>query len=134
MAVDYGLDLSCVADLDENGAEVDGITLLAQALLRRLITPRGALIDDPTYGYDLSAVIDEASTPRQQAMIASAIDGELRKDERVLRAVTTLVLSRDLASSYKATATVVITPSAGPTFKLVLGVSSVTVDLLTVTR
>lgn len=64
---DYGTDLSCVVDLDAGLAEVTGNTLLAQALARRLITPRGGLLDDPNYGYDLTQFLNADIGPTDLA-------------------------------------------------------------------
>ena len=88
--VDYGTDLDCLDDIAENGGEVDGVMCLAQACVRRLITPRGGLIDDPNYGFDVRSIIDQASTKRGQAIIATGVDGEIEKDERVLSSSTAI--------------------------------------------
>ena len=52
----YGSDISGAADLDPDMAEVDGFSTLAlaQALVRRLDTPRGTLLDDGNYGMGLT--------------------------------------------------------------------------------
>jgi len=130
----YGHDWSCTNDVDIAGVEVDGITCLAQALYRRLITPRGGLIDDPNYGFDIQQFLNDdffqngTVTQGSLAMIASQVDSEMRKDERVLRSQTTMALG----AGGVITLAIAITPLAGPNFKLVIAASAVTVQLLQV--
>lgn len=90
----YGKDLSCVADLDPSMVEVGGNTVLAQACARRLLTPRGTLIDDPDYGYDLEQWIGADIGPADVAGIQVAIQQELLKDERVNACVAVVTYSQ----------------------------------------
>ena len=129
--VDYGSDLACLDDLDENMSEISGLTCLTQALYRRITTSRTGLIDDPDYGFDVTSLVDCAMTRRQMAIIASQIDGEFMKDERVLRSSTIGAYQSDQGATGRYVATSTVTTADGP-FKLVLSVSSVTVDLISV--
>lgn len=124
----FGHDLSCAYDLDPNGLEVDGITTLAQALVRRLITVRGDLVGTPDYGLGASSFIDQEMTARQIAILGSSIDQELTKDERVLSSTTTGTFANQVF-----TASTVVLTAIGP-FRLTLAVSDVTVELLAVNR
>lgn len=124
---DYGTDLSCVVDLDAGLAEVTGNTLLAQALARRLITPRGGLLDDPNYGYDLTQFLNADIGPTDLASITAAVNAELLKDERVLSASVTVTFAGTVLS-----VTAQINAANGP-FSFVLAVSNVTTQLLQVT-
>ncbi len=120
--VDYGHDLSCITDLDPAMLEIDGRLVLAQALARRLITPRGGLIDDPNYGYDLRLFLNDDQTAAAVAMIGSGIDAEFLKDERVLASTTTVTFTtRGVLTTVSS-----ITDNIGP-FSLVLGVGGLTV-------
>lgn len=119
---DLGLDLSCVTDLEEDMAEVSGRTCLAQAIARRLTTPRGGLIDDPGYGYDLRDLLNADVGPRELAAAASAAENECLKDERVLSATVSIVYAQQ-------TVDVALEDADGP-FKLVLAVDTVTVAIL----
>lgn len=125
---DYGTDLSCTDDLDPNGLEVSGITTLAQALYRRIITARGGLLGTPDYGLGAPAFIDNAMTTRQVSVLASSIDAELVKDQRVFSSVTTGTFANS-----KFTGTTLVTTALGP-FRLTLSVSAVSVELLAVTK
>lgn len=122
---DYGTTLSCVTDLDAMGRTVSGLTALAEALVRRITTPRGRLLTDPNYGYDIQGELNDDVTPAQAAQIGSNIDQEFLKDQRVFSSVTTTTLQEDGTLD---TSTVVQTGS-GP-FTLVLSVSQVTVSIL----
>lgn len=84
MAADYGIDVSCVSDLDETFRVVEGKRLLAEACVRRLTTPRGMLLDDADYGTDLRELLNDAFTARTMALTVSQIRSELEKDERVV--------------------------------------------------
>ena len=44
-------------DLDPYFRVVTGRTAVAQALLRRLVTPRGGLLGEPLYGLDVRAAV-----------------------------------------------------------------------------
>ncbi len=124
----YGVDLWWNGDIDPYGREVGGTLVLAQACARRLSTPRGQLLGDPNYGYDLSQWLNadiQLGQP-QIAQIQSNINAELLKDERVLDVQGTTVF---VASQEQLVVTVGIVGAAGP-FTLVLAVSSVTVQIL----
>lgn len=123
----YGSDLDCLSDLTGAMAETSGLHMLTQALCRRLITPRGTLIDDPNYGFDVRQFLGADLGPADIARIQAGIDAELLKDERILSSQSSVTLA---AVAGVLTIGTTITPSAGPTFQLVLAVSSVTTTLL----
>lgn len=125
---DYGRDLACMSDLDASMSEVDGITVLAHAIFRRVTTRRGGVIDSPDYGFDAASMIDDGMTDRQVAVVLNAIDSEVEKDERVLRSSTD-----GSFDGQTLTASALVTTADGP-FRLVLSISSLSVDLLTVSR
>ena len=128
MAVDLGTDITCTDDIDPSFALSSGATQLAQALYRRIITPRGGLPDAPAYGFGASTIIDQDMTARQVAVLANSIDAEFMKDERVLSSSTTGTFANQIFVG-----STLVTTAAGP-FRLVLSISSVSVDLLQVTR
>ena len=80
----YGSDLSCIEDVTEAMAELEGddIGLVVQANYRRLRTPRGALLDDPDYGYDLALLLHAGMTRTEIQGVADQIRAELEKDDR----------------------------------------------------
>lgn len=84
-AVGWGSDLSCMDDLTEDVQELDGTDprVVAQAVYRRITTPRGSLLDDPDYGDDITRFLSLGNTPAQLASIAGELHGEIAKDDRV---------------------------------------------------
>jgi phage baseplate assembly protein W len=81
----YGTDLSCVSDITEALDEVDaGSTLgIAQAVLRRLSTPRGGLVDDPDYGLDVRGMLNRATDAAAIRDLQGQVRNEVSKDDRV---------------------------------------------------
>lgn len=87
----YGTDLSCVTELADDAAEVDPMSrvAVAQAITRRLTTPRGALIDDPDYGFDVRQFANRGTTQLELRAVADQCRGECVKDDRVSAATIT---------------------------------------------
>lgn len=129
MATDFGTDISCYPDLDPLGTLVSGNTALAQAIARRLITPRGSLFYDTNYGTDLRLYLNEGMTNEAQSRIKSAIEAECAKDERVSSVTADVVYS---SAARTLAITITLVGGSGP-FSLTLAVTSLTVSLLTVT-
>lgn len=123
---DLGTDIYCVDDLDPAFATVDGTKAVAQAIARRLGTPRGALFYDPDYGYDLRAFLNAPIDDRMLFQIGVGVENEARKDERVFDAQA--VATYDVQTE---TMTVVLrgSTSSGP-FQLILAVDEVSVEVL----
>jgi hypothetical protein len=107
-------------DLSSPSYMATGNVCVGEAIARRWSTTPGKLIDDPTYGYNLTDLIGSDLTPTQIAYAAQQLASEAQKDERVQSAV--VFLTSNAAGTLTATATIVT--GAGP-FKLVLSVSDV---------
>ena len=124
--IDLGTDINTpdAADLDPYFSTVSGWRCLAQALGRRLVTPRGSLIDDPASGYDLRSRLADVITTADLALLGGIVKREFEADERVERA--------DVTVTYTASALRVVSQitTATGTMRLVLAVSSVTTDIL----
>jgi len=128
MAISLGNDLSCIGDIDPTGRETSEKMCLVQALARRLITPRGRLIDDPNYGYDLNQWLGSDIGQAEIAQIQHISRAEVMKDERLQSATVT-------AQFLQASNTLIVTISVSTvlgTLQLVLGVSALTTTLITV--
>lgn len=93
---EFGLELSCTSDIDPNGSMVTGTRAVAEALFRRLITPRGRVIDDPNYGTDLRQFINDDTTKSSTMALQSTVVQECLKDERVLQCTCTATLARSI--------------------------------------
>jgi len=118
-----------VPDLDPMFTLVSGRTALVQALARRLTTKHGMLEwigDDPEYGHDVREYLGEDVGPRAEFVIASRVQAECLKDERVRAAQVTPTLTAGRLSL-----AVRITDAEGP-FRFTLAVSDVSVELLKV--
>jgi phage baseplate assembly protein W len=128
MMADLGTDISCWPDMDPNGALVSGRTMLAQALARRLTTPRGSLFYDTHYGTDIRYFLNEGFTNEAQSRIAAAVEAECRKDERVATVKATVTFN---PAAQSLAISIALSDAAGP-FTLTLDVTKLTVDLLAV--
>lgn len=121
----YGSDFSQLTDFDQDWTFLEGDSealALAQAIGRRLQTPRGALFYDPNYGYDLRSLIG-SSVPPTVATIA--IQNECQKDERVKSCVADI-----LAIGEVWTIQIKCTTEAGAVYTYTVSVTSVSVEFL----
>lgn len=121
---DLGTDVSCVFDATPNMAMVSGRRCLAEAVARRLITPRGRLIGSPNYGFDLTQYLNDDLTAGDLIRIAAGATSEVKNDERVLAATVSIALAFGVM-----TVKVLLEDASGP-FTLVLSISDVTVEIL----
>jgi hypothetical protein len=82
MSTGYGVDLWCLTGV-QPGRLVSGKLLVAQALYRRLTTPRGTLRGDLSYGYDVVGLIGAIGTEDAATVLRFAVRAEVMKDDRV---------------------------------------------------
>jgi hypothetical protein len=115
-------------DIDPVWGFATGFECLAQDLYHRLTTDRGGLFYDPNYGYNVINLLNGGFTPPELAAARQGIAAECRKDERVHTCTARLTLNQ--ATSHLLIE-ISIDTEAGP-FSLVLGVSAVTVQILSV--
>jgi hypothetical protein len=125
---DLGIDIACTDDIDPAFTPVTGTKALAQALVRRLITPRGLLFYDLEYGLDLRAYLNAgiAQGDGFAYRLAAQVEAECLKDERVGTVDAAVTFD---AQTEKLTVLLQGTASDGP-FRLVLAISAVTVEIL----
>ncbi len=126
----YGSDVRCSSDLDERAEEVGGFSTLAlaEALVRRLDTPRGSLPDDPDYGLDVKGYCNRATTAAELLALAGQIRTELQKDDRVDLAAVMVAPSASGGTLAIQIRIVPVDPRLGP-FALTLAASSAEVLL-----
>lgn len=124
MATDFGRCLSLTNDFAPAGGMVSGNVAVGQAMVRRLLTPSQGLIDDPTYGLDVSAMIDSVQSDASINAIFRAMDQQFLKDQRVQTSRTTGAYANQTL-----TTTSRIVTAQGP-FSLVLSISAVSVTVL----
>lgn len=104
-----------------------GNLCVAEAVLRRWSTTRGRLIDDPTYGENLTDCISDDMSSADLAYKQQQLAAQAQLDERVLQCTVTLTLP----TTGVLTVVAFVTTAAGP-FKLVASVSAVGTQLLLV--
>lgn len=78
----YGVEVS-LTDRLVTGRLVSGKAVVIEALYRRLITPRGSLSYDLTYGFDVSEFVGAVGYERAAGVIGGMVANELSKDDRV---------------------------------------------------
>lgn len=129
-ASSYGKDISATTEL-RTGRYATGVRLVAEAVFRRLTTPRGMLRGDEeeqNYGLDLTELIGSVSTSSDAAALGGRIRSELKKDERLERVdVVVTASSNRVAKTFLIQIACVTTE--GP-FELQVSVGEVTVELL----
>jgi len=117
----YGVDIDCLSGVGFVLGIASGLRNLANALGRRLITPRGGLFYDPDYGFDIRSYLNVALTRSKQGELVAGIEDECRKDARVQNVVAQVTPigspAVDLVINLQ------VTPAAGPTFPLILSIA-----------
>ena len=127
MALDYGKDTWC-ADSRKPGRYASGPMNVALSQYRRLITPPGALRDDPLFGLDLAAEVGKVVSVGDELALASKVSAQLELDERVATTEVRITPSRVGALvTYELEISVYL--QTGGSFVLVVAVSGVTVEL-----
>lgn len=130
MAIDYGTDLSCIEDLEEECRVVsEPRVVLAQAIIRRWSTPRGTLPDDEDYGTDLAENINEDFDTLTMPRVTSDARAEALKDDRVIDC--TIYEEAFDATTERLTFKAAIDGVEGP-LTLTVAVTALTVTLLNV--
>jgi hypothetical protein len=81
----YGTDVSLTSDLSPTLELVAASSTrsIAEAILRRLDCPRGALVDDPDYGIDVRAMLNRGMTADEVRALAGRVRAEVEKDDRI---------------------------------------------------
>lgn len=131
MATSFGRDISCTTEL-RTGRFASGVRLVAEAVYRRLTTPRGMLRggeEEANYGLDVTELLGSVRSAADEAALPGRIRAEVLKDERI----ETVDVQMTKATAANGTISYVIaieaTTGAGP-FSLQVAASDVTVELL----
>ncbi len=94
--IGYGTDMSCTDRLD-TARMVSGVELVAQAIYRRLSTPRGSLTFSDahlTYGFDVTDFVGTVGYAVAEQALPALIEGEILQDDRVDEVTCTVRLIR----------------------------------------
>lgn len=133
MSAGFGLDTWCLSGL-ATGRTVTGKTLVAQAIYRRLTTPRGTLSggdDEENYGFDVSEFVGAVDEDTVVVALPNMVRAEILKDDRLSAATVTSSVSRTTAGLTTITLDVdAMLADSGETFSLTLGVSETGVAVL----
>jgi hypothetical protein len=129
--VDFGTDLRTtfeggICDIDPSGEIDTPAHALAMAIARRFLVERGQLLYDPGYGLDLRLFLAKGMTKAQLFQLRFLIASEAEKDERIASATADVSFNQ---ASQGLVVRLECTSALGP-FALTLGVSSLSVDLL----
>ena len=115
---DYGTDVSTYPDLDDTFAPLSGIAVIAQAIARSL--------EDARYGVDLRHWLNESLEEADVFHLQQTIEAQCLADERV-QGVAVSVMQPSL---YELRIAIDVEPAQQGPFRLVLKVTSVTVEVL----
>ena len=119
-----GTDLAALPAFDGQRLRREGENL-AEALARRLITPRGGLFYDPDYGTDLRVYLGEPITDALIYEIERVAALEAEKDPRVEAATATITRAGVDGLRLRLDVTTAEEP-----FRFVLRVDALTVEVL----
>lgn len=123
---DFGQDVSTFPDLDPAFSPLVGSRVVAEAVARRLSTPRGIIPSCPDYGLDVRSWLNESVTTAKLDRWKREIALELQKDERIASVSATLAYD---SARLELKIALEVEAADGP-FRLVLLVTAVTVALL----
>lgn len=133
MSTGYGVEIDCTDGL-RTGRLVTGWRVVAHALFRRVITPRGTLrgsAEAQAYGIDLAGYVGAVGSATAVAALPGLVRGEWLKDDRVLDVNVTASSATDSAGLVMITLDAAVTlANEGESFDLTLAVSSGGVQLL----
>lgn len=120
-----GSDFAGILDIDPALTIVSGARCLAEALGRRLTTPRGRLLGDPDYGFDLRQYVNSGFS--DPSVIEIGIENECLKDERVRGCSATVSYN---ASTQTITADIAVKISDEDGFPFTLTISDLSASVL----
>lgn len=116
------------------GRALTGRAALAASIWRRLTTPRGSLQggqEELAFGYDIRRLLGAPASNANPARLATIVESEIAKDERVAAVAATVTAVRRAGTSVVVSLRIEIVPAdETETFALTLDVSDVSVDLI----
>lgn len=132
MSIGYGVETWCLDSL-QPGRLARGRQVVAQALYRRLITPRGMLrggAEEAAYGLDLAGYVGSVGASIAVAALPSLIRHELRKDDRVSDVAVSVAAVPGGGTTSLAISIYVTLSDDSEAFQLTLEADAVTVALV----
>lgn len=133
MAEGYGSEIYCYDEI-RTGRLVTGVEVVAQALYRRLTTPRGTLRggeDESVYGLDLLDFIGRVGTAAAVDALPGVIEAECMKDDRVSQVDCTVTQTVSTDGLMQLTIVIdALLHNPGDAFALTVAVSDVGVSMI----
>jgi hypothetical protein len=133
MSAGFGVEMYCLDGI-RTGKVVRGRTALAQAIYRRLSTPRGTLRggdEEAAYGLDLAGLVGRVSVGTAISALPGMIAAELSKEDRIISSLARV--SQDASSNGLVSFTIeidVIPEDESGDFTLTIAVSAVSAKFL----
>lgn len=137
MSEGYGVEAWCT-DEYVSGRYARGWMVVAQAIYRRLITPRGMLRggdEERNGGLDLSEYVGAVGTVTALAALPNLVRGEIQKDDRVMPGGVNVRATSSQETNGDVTITLEISvrlADESEDFALTVGVDETSVELLDV--
>lgn len=129
----YGVEVWCT-DSRVCGRYARGRVLVAQALYRRLITPRGTLRggdEERAYGLDVAGYVGAVGIRTAVAALPGLVRGELLKDDRVADVQVTATAEERTDGTAAVTLEMsVLLLDEDESFTLTLSASALTLDVI----
>jgi hypothetical protein len=129
---DYGRDLACIFDLDPLMREIEGTDrmVLVEAIVRRITTGEGLLIDDESYGKDVRRELSRDLDAAELAMLGLEYGTQIERDQRVLSAIVTATMATGGTAGTRTLRMSILVRDADGPFTLTLAVTALTVTIL----
>lgn len=108
---DYGTDISTRNDLDPTFAQISGVSVELESILREFSTPQGALWWATDYGADLRGLLDAALETKDVKALELTIQRRLLKRDRIEKATAKVTFN---FSGRSITVSVAIEGADGP--------------------
>lgn len=121
-AEQYGVDIDCLSGHGLSWSLASGSRNVANAIGRRLITPRGGLFYDPDYGFDTREYLGVALTRGKLAELIQGVESEALKDVRVQAVVASVTTTGNPSTSL--TLELSVTLADGPTFDMIMSIQT----------
>ena len=129
-----GYDMHVRVDMDRNGRSSSGPELVGNAILHRVTTGNIPLIESDSdyieYGEDVRLWVGEALTQERLNARAAGLGPIIERDPRVVEVEAIGILTTSPGSIWDFELTVAAKLRTGETISQVIGISSVTVDIL----
>lgn len=120
----YGIDVLCVTDLDPSLSLTQNA--LPQDVYHLISEQPGAIFWGPVSTFAIMSLLSRGLTKTTQTTVAAILQAVISADERVAQCQVSVVFD----GSNTLIASIVVVPQQGQTFKYVVGITQVTITLI----